>query len=807
MLKKITSALLLGAMLVFGAGAAYGQVTFDVRSSNGNDSLYVGIPGSIIFDVNAAGQNLSAITMPISFDFGGAGNCIGPVTEAPGPAQFLYSAATSVMENKPFNAILGNDFNGDPDTLLWGALDFNGAGWDVNGELARITFTPTHACVITVDQSFVPPANVLGCLDQNASDVPFTWGGPYTIEVVVKPNEPPTCSGVTGVTATTTYGGTVTAHVNASDPDASPAPLSYFVASAVNSNGTGPNNPMTIDAGGNFSWLTSNANNDDVGTWVVQIGVTDGLDTVYCPEFTFVVGSETPYCLAFVDPGLSPTDNEPGDNTVNVIGGQVATICIDMLQKIGEQCVGGFDLLICYDNSMLTLLDVKPGDAILDWEFFTYRIVSTLPAKIRLVGIKDMNNSKPSQAPCNPEGHLACLRFKTTLDQTFACQKAPIRFCWWDCGDNTLSSEDGNTLYIVGANAGGIVDVNGTQLFGQTPDPFGFNAGIVYNEECDWGVIKCRECVVPFVCFHNGGIRIQCPGEYDDRGDINLNGLAYEIADAVLYSNYFISGSSVLDPTNYMAQIAASDVNGDGSPLTVADLVYLIRVITGDALPVPDDYVGPKVASVVGTLDVVSAQKGQTVSVSTKSDQDLGAALFVFKYENTDISSVSVLGRASKMDVSYTAENGELRVLVYNIQDRAKIVAGSGDILSVSTLGAGKVELQSVEAASFMGGNLETNVAAKIIPTEYALKQNYPNPFNPSTSMALDLPEAANYKLTIYNIAGQVVKTYAGHSEAGTLTITWDGTNSVGGKVASGVYFYRAEAGQFNSTRKMVLMK
>jgi hypothetical protein len=456
---------------------------------------------------------------------------------------------------------------------------------------------------------------------------------------------------------------------------------------------------------------------------------------------------------------------------------------------------------------MLTLIDVKAGDAILDWEFFTYRIVSTLPAKIRLVGIKDMNNSSPGTQVCNPEGALACLRFKTTLDQTFACMKAPIRFCWWDCGDNTLSSDDGNTLWIVGESAGGIIDVNGQQLFGETPDPFGFNAGIVYDNACDWGLIKCQECVHPFVCFKNGGIRIQCPGEIDDRGDMNLNGLAYEIADAVLFSNYFIAGSSVLDPLNYQAQIAASDINADGSPLTVADLVYLIRVITGDAQPIPDTYTGPKVAASVGTLDVVSSQKGQTVSVTTKSDQDLGAALFVFKYENTEISGVELLGRAAKMTVDFAAENGELRVLVYNIQDRAKVVAGSGDILNVSTVGAGKVELVSVEAASFMGGNLDATVAAKIIPTEFALKQNFPNPFNPATSMALDLPEASDYRLSIYNIAGQLVKTYAGHSEAGTLTITWDGTSNVGGKVASGVYFYRAEAGKFNATRKMVLMK
>jgi hypothetical protein len=445
---------------------------------------------------------------------------------------------------------------------------------------------------------------------------------------------------------------------------------------------------------------------------------------------------------------------------------------------------------------------VDPGAAIADWEFFTYRLLSN--SKVRLVGIKDMNNSQPTQAPCNAVGPIACMKFKTTQDLTFACQKAPIRFCWLDCGDNSISSEDGNILYVVGAEAGGIVDLNGEQIFDVTPDPFGYNATVL--RDCDWGVIKCETCVEPFVCFHNGGIRLICPGEIDARGDLNLNGLANEIADAVLYSNYFIGGSGVLG-INYQAQVAASDVNADGSPLTVADLVYLIRIITGDVLPVPDDFIGgPKVAAAVGTLDVLAAQRGTQVSISTKSDQDLGAALFVFNYENAEIKDVTLAGRAANMKVDFSANNGELRVLVFNIE-RAKIAAGSGEILNVTTVGTGKVELVSVEAATFMGGNLEASVTAKIIPTEFALKQNFPNPFNPSTSMALDLPDASDYKLTIYNIAGQVVKTYAGHSEAGTLTITWDGTSNVGGKVASGVYFYRAEAGKFNATRKMVLMK
>jgi hypothetical protein len=101
--------------------------------------------------------------------------------------------------------------------------------------------------------------------------------------------------------------------------------------------------------------------------------------------------------------------------------------------------------------------------------------------------------------------------------------------------------------------------------------------------------------------------------------------------------------------------------------------------------------------------------------------------------------------------------------------------------------------------ASFKGG---------VTPTEYALSQNYPNPFNPSTSFTLSLPEATDYSVRIFNVAGQLVKTIDGHvSSAEKVTIKWDGTNNRGAKVSSGMYFYRAEAKDFEETRKMLMLK
>jgi hypothetical protein len=115
----------------------------------------------------------------------------------------------------------------------------------------------------------------------------------------------------------------------------------------------------------------------------------------------------------------------------------------------------------------------------------------------------------------------------------------------------------------------------------------------------------------------------------------------------------------------------------------------------------------------------------------------------------------------------------------------------------------GKLQVESITP------RFEAHVELKgsVLPEEYALSQNFPNPFNPSTSFTLSLPEASDYSIRIFNITGQMVKTYAGHLEAGNHTITWDGSNQQGGKVASGVYFYKAEASQFTETRKMMMLK
>ncbi len=85
---------------------------------------------------------------------------------------------------------------------------------------------------------------------------------------------------------------------------------------------------------------------------------------------------------------------------------------------------------------------------------------------------------------------------------------------------------------------------------------------------------------------------------------------------------------------------------------------------------------------------------------------------------------------------------------------------------------------------------------------------NYPNPFNPETTISFGLTEAGYTTLNIYNIAGQKIATLVQDElSAGTHSITWDGTTSNGANVASGMYFYRLQSGDYSITNKMVLMK
>ena len=104
---------------------------------------------------------------------------------------------------------------------------------------------------------------------------------------------------------------------------------------------------------------------------------------------------------------------------------------------------------------------------------------------------------------------------------------------------------------------------------------------------------------------------------------------------------------------------------------------------------------------------------------------------------------------------------------------------------------------------NFTTSPIGITLISTIIPKECKLYNNYPNPFNPSTRIRFDLPKTSEVSITVYDLLGRQVSTLLNmHLNAGTYETVWNSAN-----VASGLYFYRIETGDFIETHKMLLVK
>ena len=119
------------------------------------------------------------------------------------------------------------------------------------------------------------------------------------------------------------------------------------------------------------------------------------------------------------------------------------------------------------------------------------------------------------------------------------------------------------------------------------------------------------------------------------------------------------------------------------------------------------------------------------------------------------------------------------------------------------TIAGGKVSPYISQWAGKVSTDIKSPEFEEKIPGYYCLRQNYPNPFNPITNIDFGLPTKSHVKLEVFNLLGQKVSILQNSVlEAGNYNITWDGQDA-----ASGIYFYRLEAGDFIETRKMLLLK
>jgi len=529
----------------------------------------------------------------------------------------------------------------------------------------------------------------------------------------------------------------------------------------------------------------------------------------YCFDFMAADSCDTAleqYCLTVVP---SPVCSTCVD--VSIVGPDCVTVgAITTVDIVAESFseIAAYDLLIAYDGTVLNFLAANLGPTVRDWEYFTYRYgpdgncEGNCPSGIvRLFAIADANNdptSHPPEEQLLPQGTIATMTFQVYNNQNFGGLSIPISFFWFDCGDNTLSDPSGEYLLLDQA----VYGPEGALRWDERDDVRYPEDSRIPNlgapDDCLVG-----DKAVPVRCatFHNGELCILHPDEIDARGDVNLNGISYEIADAVVFTNYFLRGLSAFTKS-IPGQTAATDINGDGTTLSIADLVFLIRIITGDALPFPK--AAPEDNGIAATL----VRNGNEIGASINSRFDIGAALMIFTYDGERPSDPILSDDATGMDMEYAwTDDNTLRVLVYSMTPGMRVGSGNQDILHFTADEHTTVSLVEVDAADYYGMALSVSVNQTAIPKTLELSQNCPNPFNPTTTFELALPQASQYEVVIYNITGQRIRTWSGYAEAGFIKFEWDGTDEDGATVASGVYFYRARAAESEAMKKMVLLK
>jgi phosphatidylserine/phosphatidylglycerophosphate/cardiolipin synthase-like enzyme len=135
-------------------------------------------------------------------------------------------------------------------------------------------------------------------------------------------------------------------------------------------------------------------------------------------------------------------------------------------------------------------------------------------------------------------------------------------------------------------------------------------------------------------------------------------------------------------------------------------------------------------------------------------------------------------------------------------------IANNENTLIIRSKRIANLYLQEFKARYLEAGGTDTIVASvrrsgDMLPEAYALTQNYPNPFNPSTAFSFSVKHAGMVTLKIYDVVGREVATLVNREmAAGSYRAEWNASN-----LSSGVYFYQLRAGEFISTKKMVLQK
>ena len=326
-------------------------------------------------------------------------------------------------------------------------------------------------------------------------------------------------------------------------------------------------------------------------------------------------------------------------------------------------------------------------------------------------------------------------------------------------------------------------------------------------------------------------------GTQCDKGDVNCDG---EIDELDLYRAADIILEIPPPPTEY--ELWAADCNDDGE-IDVLDLVCISNLIQGGGKSLAwNGHVEP--AEVwFGQNNAMSLAKGSrsVLPIIIKSDVPIAGMQMEIELGSKAVVPVDLQTTSftDEMTLRYSIKSDRVVFVMYS-EHRGTFGPGSGiaveiifeleDSMHIPSDPNFGLEFGDILLANTNAGIIPLKPRAEAeqdptLPQSYTLSQNYPNPFNPTTTIQYSIPSkehraksegrgeisalfAIRTTLNIYNILGQEIRTLVDEpKDAGYYTVTWDGKDSQGQNVSSGVYFYRLQTENFVETKKMVLMR
>lgn len=301
-------------------------------------------------------------------------------------------------------------------------------------------------------------------------------------------------------------------------------------------------------------------------------------------------------------------------------------------------------------------------------------------------------------------------------------------------------------------------------------------------------------------------------------GDINFNGFV-DVDDAVGIVRYLI-GEGALN----RRRMAAGDIVRNDT-VNVVDLVGIVYAIFGWPLPsnpspaAPDDQFAT-LKVVHGEIPDAGMQSDMAVSADLPTEAAGVELTIAYNPEAVEMLPPQLVDDISGFTVNYRDNgNGIMKVVLHSWtpwNDAKLIVKGLSDILTLPFVSKAPISaddervVQITKAVVSDGAarNVRVNMGPDPVPSLFELSQNRPNPFNPTTTIDFYIESQSDVRLEVFNVLGQLVTTLVDRSMApGQYSVVWDGTDTRGTRVASGVYLYRLKSGDASLTKKMVLLK